>query len=148
MKKWLVICGSILLMILLVVRLIITANDDSKEERSWYVNQLHFNISGEIDSIKSFNDGKQGRIFFHLTKGSIEKSHEKRVNKKLKHNEYLRFLFYKNGDEIYISIFKPDLYLAGDSIRINTDANSIRIYREGKEISNSKVLTSLRVNRL
>ncbi len=138
-----IITGSIFVIALLIVRLIFTQAANSREEKKWYVTQLRLDFSAKVDSVKIFNK-KTGLVFFHLTRGSIIKQAEKRLNKKLKYNGNLRFLYFTKTDEIEIVTSNAALYTAGDSLSVNTDLNSIIIYRNGGEAARAEVVESLR----
>ena len=84
-----------------------------------------------------------GLIRFHLTRGNVDDSHEDNLNCKLEHNESIRLLVFKNDDEIEIFTHTPTLYLPGDSIYINTDKNTMIVYRTGREISKDEIKSRL-----
>jgi len=141
MKKWLIIIGSIVVLILLVVRLIVTAVGGEEDEKQWYVSQLHYNFSAEVDSVEKFHQNG-GLVYFHLTRGSIETSYEKKLNKKLKHS-HLGFIYYNRGDGVKIFTSRPNTYKAGDSISVDSEKDNLTFYRDGKEIATAKISESL-----
>jgi hypothetical protein len=142
MKKRLIIILSILMLLFLIARPIYIYLNGFFAERKWYVEQLNIDLSGEIDSINVMKE-KAGFILFHLTRGNVDSSHEDSLNTKLKHNENIRFLVVKQDDKLEIFTHTPTLYLRGDSICIDSDRNSLIIYRSGREISKSDISSHL-----
>ncbi len=142
MKKWLIIIGSVVVLMLLVARLIYTAITGEKYEKRWYVSELHYDFSAEVDSVETYHQNG-GSVHFHLTRGSVETSHERKLNKNLKHNRYLGFVYYSRGDGARIFTSRPLRYKAGDSLSVNSDKDNLTFYRNGKEIANAKISESL-----
>jgi len=148
MKKWLIITLSILILLFLIVRLFTIQSQNVKNERQWYIGQLHFDFSGEIDSV-TFLRKDLGLILFHVTRGNVDQSlesYENKLNDQLEHNGNLRFLVFKSKRKIEIEfpMDNPTQYLPGDSVYVNTNENHINIYRNGNEISKVEVIASLR----
>jgi hypothetical protein len=116
---------------------------DSDTEKRWYMSQLGFDISGEIDSV--IMDGKyHGSLVFHVTKGRIDKSREEKLRNELEHNRRLRlFVHYPNGQ---LEMITPIAYKyrSGDSIHINSNEDRIFLYRKNKLISQYELMASLR----
>ena len=143
MKKRMIITASILIFLFLTARLIIQRVQNGRDEKQWYIDQLHFEFSGEIDSLTIYRKNL-GLILFHLTRGTIDQSYENKLNRRLHHNGSIRFLVFNENNKIEMISKTPTLYLRGDSVCINTNENQIIIYRKGKEISRDKILNSLR----
>ena len=123
--------------------MIVNRVNDSESEKQWYVNQLGFEFSGEVDSV--IMHGKyHGLLVFHLTKGGIEKSREAKLQHELKDNGSLRlFVHYPKGQFEMITPIAYK-YLRGDSIYVNTSEDRISLYRNDKLISQYEVMASLR----
>jgi len=137
MKRWMIITLSILLLAFLVVRGIRYQFQNSKEERKWYVSQLNFGFSAEIDSVKP--RGKMHRLlFFHMTSGAVER----KLNKKLKHNTNMSLVLYP-ANKPAIILNTDQNYERGDSLIVDTRQNRIAIYRKSIKISESDVIASL-----
>jgi len=148
MKKGLLITLSILILLFLIILLFINHSQNVKKERQWYIGQLHFDFSGEIDSSIFLRKGL-GLISFHVTRGNVDRSlesYENKLNDQLESNGNLRFLVFKSKEKIEIEfpMNRPTQYLPGDSICVNTNENHIVIYRNGKEISKVEAIESLR----
>jgi len=142
MKKRVIIILSILVLLFLIARPIYIYLKGFYDERRWYVEQLNIDLSGEIDSINVMKE-EAGFILFHLTRGNVDSSHEDSLNTKLKHNGYIKFLGFKQDDKLEIFTHTPTLYLRSDSIYVNSDRNSLIIYRDGQEISKSEISAHL-----
>ena len=66
MKKWIIILFAVALMAFLLVNGIQKQSRKVDDERKWYVEQLHYDFSGEIDSIQLLN-AKIGRYIMAST---------------------------------------------------------------------------------
>ena len=141
MKKKIIITLSVLLLIFLIVRPVYNYLKKLNTDKKWYVEQLHFDFSGEIDSIHTLEEGV-GFVQFHLTRGDANKSREDSLNNALGQPGNIRLLVFKN-DAIEIFTHMPALYLPGDSICINTDKGTVVVYRLGQEISKDEVAMHL-----
>jgi len=133
MKKWIVILFAVALMAFLLVKGIQRQSRKVDDERKWYVEQLHYDFSGEIDSIQLLN-AKIGRVLFHFTRDSIDRSKEDNLNLKLKHNGNLRFLIPKIEGRMILISRNADRLAPGDSLIVNTDMNQITVFRKGVKI--------------
>ena len=142
MKKWIVILFAIALMVFLLVNGIQMQSRKVDDERKWYVEQLHYDFSGEIDSIQLLN-AKIGRVLFHFTRDSIDRSQEDNLNTKLKHNGNLRFLIPKTEGKMILISRNADRLAPGDSLIINTDMNKITVFRKGMKIDENEVTSSM-----
>jgi len=142
MKKKIIIILSILLLIFLIVRPIYNYFKRFNADKKWYVEQLHFDFSGVIDSIQVIAEGA-GFVQFHLTRGDVDRSREDSLNNVLGRTGSIRLLVFKHNDSIEIFTHMPDRYLAGDSICINTDKRTVVVYRRGQEISKDEVALHL-----
>lgn len=140
MLKWIIIGGIAL--ILLVARIIYVEVKGHDDEKVWYATNLDLEFSARIDS------AKRSRLHFHMTKGTVSDSMEWVLNKKLKYHDMLQFLLFRKQDGLTIAFYEApaDVYQPGDSMRVNTSENSIRIFREGKLVGQNKVSNCLREN--
>ncbi|HRI78359.1 MAG TPA: hypothetical protein PLR06_02390 [Cyclobacteriaceae bacterium] len=143
MKKTLLIIGSILFLIFLGVNGVRMQIGRFKSEKQTFIDELHLEFSGSVDSIRVLGQNL-GVIIVHLTDGEVDSTREVTLRKALKHNDGLRFLRYKTTDAIKILSHESKKYKAGDSIRINTDENIIRIFRKGEKVGESTIENSLR----
>ena len=143
MKQTLIIIGSIIFLILLGVNGVRMQIGRFKSEKQKYIDELHLEFSGSVDSIRVLGRNF-GVVIVHLTDGAVDSTREAELGKELKHNEGLRFLRYKSPDAIRILSHEANYYKIGDSIRVNTDENLIRIFRKGKKVNESTIENSLR----
>ena len=144
MKKKIIIILSILLLIFLIVRPIYNYLKKFKADRKSYVEQLHFDFSGSVDSVRVITNGV-GFVHFHTTRGEVNRLREDSLNNALGRNGSIRFLAFKHDDDIEIFTATPALYLPGDSICINTDEETVIVYRHGKVISKDEVASHLQL---
>ena len=147
MKNWLIIGGSVLVLILLAVNAVRQNIVGADDERKDYVEQLHFDFSGEIDSLSIFNENS-GLIKFHITRGEVDGHREDELNAHLKENRGLWLLGFRSNEKLVMLTRKPTLYVPGDSLCINTDLNEMKVYRKGKEIAKGTVTGVIRSNPL
>ena len=143
MKKTLIIIGSIIFLILLGINGIRMQIGRFKSEKQKYIDELHLEFSGSVDSIRVLGRNL-AVVIVHLTDGTVDSTREVELGKALKHNERLRFLRYTSTDAIKIFSHEANVYKAGDSIRVDTDENLILIFRKGKKVAESSVENSLR----
>ena len=143
MKKTLIIIGSIILLILLGINGIRMQIGKFKSEKQKYIDELHLEFSGSVDSIRVLGRNL-AVVVVHLTDGAVDSTREVELGKEIKHNRGIRFLKYKSKDAIKILSHEANSYKVGDSIRVNTDENLIRIFRKGEKVAESTVENSLR----
>jgi hypothetical protein len=143
MKKWVLISFLACAFLFLAIRMIVDRVNNSDKEKQWYVNQLGFEFSGEIDSV--IMHGKyHGLLVFHITKGRIDKSREAKLQEQLKDNGRLRLRHHQPKGQFEMITPIAYKYLRGDSIRVNTSKDRIYLYRIDKLISKYEVMASLR----
>jgi hypothetical protein len=141
-KKWLIIGLVIAVFLSLVARALFIRVGRGKTERQWYAKHLAFRFSASVDSLKVFSH-TNGLVYFHAIHGEFNASSEDRLNQKLKFHGALRFaLNIPKGTHAFHS---RDLekYRRGDSLAINSDIDSIYIYRQGKFAAASKISGAL-----
>ncbi len=143
MKRSIIIISSIFLIAILAIRAIYVHIADLNDERRSYVWQLGYDFSSEIDSIQLHNKS-HGLVYFHVTKGNVDKNHEVQLNKKLYRNAEILLLEFKSNGTIEIASETAGQYLKGDSVCINTIENRILVFRKGNLITKSEVLPWLR----
>ena len=143
MKRTTLIISSILVFGFFFFRLIDKHRKELTKERVWYLNNLHYDLSGTIDSIQIENS-PHGLIYFHITQGRFDVDKEFRLKEKLKLHTEL-FLLNKNKlGLIEMASEHASDFFRYDSIVINSDRNEIGTYRNGTKISSNNLLTSLR----
>jgi hypothetical protein len=141
MKRWLIILTTSVIFLFLVARLVIKGYSDGEDERRWYIQQLGFEFSGRVDTV-IMKTKYQGLIVFHVTDGNVDKAREDRLNEQLVHNHRIRFLTFRQKDQIQFSSKIAYQYLPGDSVCVNTQQNQVVMYRKGKRISGYPVMES------
>ena len=141
MKRRTIIFLSIAVLLALVVRFFFLHAEGVKKERRWYVEQLNFEFSAKVDSLLHFRKDR-GLLFLQITDGEVSKSRERKLNTQLKYNGNLRFmLFVRNKTAIHTT--DAGKYVAGDSIRIITRENRIKIYRDKILVSEAEIAKSV-----
>jgi hypothetical protein len=112
-----------------------------KEEKHWYVNHLHFEFSATVDSLRVFRKDR-GLLYFQITDGKVNKAVEGNLNRRLRYNGNLRFIFVIQN-KLAMRTMDADKYAVGDSIRVITDQNSIKIYRSKTLVGKAEIARSL-----
>ncbi len=142
MKKGLILFLSISILLLLVIRAFYLHSDRLKEEKLWYVKHLHFEFSAKIDS--PLVSGKRNALlFFHIVDGTVNRYLEHQLNEKLKHNGSLWFILNRPNGRLGTLTTDAKKYAVGDSIRVITDHNVIKIYRNKILVSEAEIAKSL-----
>jgi len=143
MKQWTIISISILVLFLLTIRMCKRRIDNAKDEKQWYIDNLHFDFSGSVDSVQSF-PGNRGRLFFHITNGDMKRTTEYGLNKQLEFNGELQ-LIRRTADRKLTIFIRNDIdkFQKGDSITINTDEGKIKNFRNQELISEKELISSL-----
>jgi hypothetical protein len=139
MKKRVIWIISISVLILLIGRILTRHINGVSSEKAWYISQLDFEFSGELDSAD-----RPGQVLFHVTKGQLNSEKEKEVKAKLTHNGVLDLLLYRNDNKLDIMIIDPHDYVRGDSLYLNSKLNIVRFYRDGKLLGDHDLIKSLR----
>src|SRR5436190_14425874 len=101
MKKILIIAGSIIVLILLAVNAIRQSVSNQEEERKRFLDQLDYDFSGEVDSIRIVRE-KLGFVRFHLTRGEATPHTENKLNRQLKEKESMYLLMFRPENKIDI----------------------------------------------
>jgi hypothetical protein len=144
MKRWIIGIAITLVLFALVARLIIKGFRNRGNERKWYVENLNYNFSAEIDSIRLLNKKGFGFIICHPTNGNFNISVEDSLVRHLKHHKRMRFLTRARGGNVEFISGNADQYLRGDSVCINSENNKILIYRKGNKVYDNELIASIR----
>ena len=123
MKKRTVWVVTIIVLMFLVVRLGYMRLNDLRTEKAWYLSELHYDCSAQIDSII-----RPGRALLRITHGTLNDEHEWKLKERL-HMHGVLHLAISNG--LWYDLRVPNEALAGDSIYINSDNNELSVYRSG-----------------
>ena len=145
MKRTLLIFGAIaLLCFLLIVRLFFKQHSDFIDERGWFAKSVRYEFSAKVDSIWMYNE-HSGRLRCLLTQGNPKIDREDSLKTLFKDHDMLYLIYERSGDSItFILPEHANLVKIGDSLRVSSQENNIRFFREGKEVVNdplSDVLT-------
>lgn len=143
MKKWGIIIGSILLLVFLGIRGIYLATHRIDDEKQWYVNSLKLHCTLQVDSIEIIS-GENGFIVCHLISGKLDRQVEDSLKHQLTHFKRLRFIRHRLNNQCDIYTRRASRYLAGDSLRIDSDKDSVIFYRKGEETVKVRVSNFLR----
>jgi len=143
MKNRYFIVATLVVLFYLVVRSLYNHFDGVREERLWYVSQLHYNFSARLDSV-AVNKGGSGLLYFHSYKKALDDSNERKLEKQLKYNGRLDYvLFLPNRRTALSVIHGADTILQGDSLTVNTDADSgVVVFRNRKIVVKNKTIDS------
>lgn len=121
-KKWTLGVGIVTVVLLLVYRLFTIHVDGIKTEKAWFLGELNYEFSGEIDTLINPN-----HILFHVTHGHLDTQREQKLSKMLRYWGQLKLFCYE-GDRVEMLVGGAP-YHRGDSLYLNTDENVVRIYR-------------------
>lgn len=143
MKKTLLIIGGVaLVFILLIVRLFVVERNDVVSEQEWFVKEVAYEFSAEVDSIRLYNSAG-GLLRGRITAGVPQTHREDSLKKYFKKHEMMYLVFKRSGDTIRFILPYANRVKKGDSIRISSKENMIRVFREGKEITHEPMSESL-----
>jgi hypothetical protein len=109
---------------------------DRKEEKAWYVSELHYKCSAQIDSII-----RPGRALLRVTGGDMNVDREWQLKPRLRIHRILHLALAK--DSLY-DMRIPREAMAGDSVYINSEDDRLSIYRGGQLLVSQPLSGSLR----
>jgi hypothetical protein len=139
MKKTLLILGCIgLVCLLLIVRLFFKQDSSMVEERKWFASALRYEFSAHVDSVRMFNEST-GRLWCRLTKGDPQVHREDSLKLLFKEHDMLYLIFHKSGDSIIFLVPNGNLVAKGDSVRVSSQDNSIRFFRNGTPVASDEL---------
>ncbi|HPM31452.1 MAG TPA: hypothetical protein PLJ60_14040 [Chryseolinea sp.] len=138
LKKWIIGVASFSILSFLILRLVLNHVNGVKEERQWYIDQLHFEFSATIDSVRSRH------ILFHLNRTDIDWNTEQKLNEVLQFNGRLDLFLYRPNYKIELMIPDANRYMKGDSLYFNSDKNVIALYRDHHILAEYSVVSSLK----
>jgi hypothetical protein len=144
MKKTLLILGPIALVCaLLIVRLFIVQRSGFISEREWFAKEVRYEFSAKVESLWMYNE-HSGRLRCLLTEGDPQIHREDSLKKKFKQHDMLYLVYKRSGDSItFILPDHADLVAIGDSVRVSSRENTIRFFRDGKEVEGDKLSEAL-----
>jgi hypothetical protein len=136
MKKRAVWVASIIVLVFLVVRLGYIRLNDLRNEKAWYLSELHYDCSAKIDSVI-----RPGRALLRITNGTLNEEREWKLKERL-HIHGILHLAILNGPLYDLRV--PNEALAGDSVYINSDDNALSVYRDGRLLISRPLSESFR----
>lgn len=142
MRKWLIITLSAVAFFLLSGRLIIRGFQKNDAEKKWYLEQLEFEFSAQVDTVL-LHTKYHGLVLFHVTEGDVNREMEDRLNEQLVHHAGLRLLTFKSNDQVEFFSKMAYQYRRGDSLRVNTGKDQLLIFRKNKKIYERGVMELL-----
>lgn len=132
MKTFLIFAGVGLVCLFLIVRFFFSEFNTHEKEREWFVQNLRYEFSVEIDSVqKNYRTFARGRV----TAGDPRFYREDSLKNSLKKHERLLLVTKYHNDSIRFTLdeFAGEI-LKGDSIRFSSKANSVTGFRAGKQV--------------
>lgn len=139
MKKTLLILGGIgLVCTLLIARLFFRQHNRVEEEREWFVKNVRYEFSAQVDSVELINE-HVGRLLCRIVSGHAQTSREDSLKRHFKEHDMLYLIFHHSGDSILFIARDAHLVNKNDSIRVSSENNSIQIFRDGKQIATDKL---------
>lgn len=143
MKKTLLVIGGIgLLCLLLVARLLFRQNNGMTDEREWFAKALRYEFSARVDSIRMFNE-HTGRLWCLLTSGSPQTHREDSLKPLFKQHDMLYLIFHRSADTVIFIIPNGNQVAKGDSVHVSSQQNTIRFFREGKQVATDQLSNTL-----
>lgn len=106
------------------------------EEFKWYKNELNYEFSGTVLSVRDLGYAGYGFLKLTLNDSSIiSTKQEDSLQKFLKYNSELRFVReYDYENTITLVVFPIEPYRVGDSLYVNTKKSGIDLYRNSQFI--------------
>lgn len=141
-KTLLTIIGIVLLCGLLTVRLFFRQHSNMGEERVWFAKALRYEFSARVDSIRMFNENT-GRLWCTLTDGDPQTHREDSLKRLFKEHDMLYLIFKRSGDSIVFIVPDSKQLAKGDSVRVSSEANTVRFFRDGKQIATDQLTSTL-----
>jgi hypothetical protein len=127
---------------LLIVRLFFRQHNRMTDEREWFAKALQYEFSATVDSIAMYNKNS-GRFYATITDGNPRLEREDSLKKLFKQHDMLYLIYKRSANSIVFIV--PDVHDAakGDSMRVSSENNIVRFFRDGKEVSSSPLTKTL-----
>lgn len=143
MKKNLLIFGGIaLVFILLIIRLFTVEINRVTAEQEWFARELRYEFSAVVDSIRMFN-GAGGNLRARITAGDPHIEREDSLKKFFRKHEKMYIVYKRSSDSIVFILPYANQVRKGDSIRMSSKENMIRVFRQSKEVYSQSMSESL-----
>jgi hypothetical protein len=144
MKKTLLVLGGIgFVCVLLVARLFSTQHSSMEQEREWFAEAVRYEFSATVDSVQMINVNN-GRLYCRVTSGDPKSNREDSLKRLFKEHDMLYLIFKQSGDSIvFILPENGKFVLKGDSVRVSSSKNTIQFFRDGKEVINGELSSTL-----
>jgi hypothetical protein len=131
-----------LMCVLLVIRLFFKQNNSMAEEREWFASALRYEFSAQVDSVRMFNENT-GRLWCRLTAGDPQVDREDSLKVLFKEHDMLYLIFHRSADSIIFIIPNGNLVAKGDSVRVSSQKNTIRFFRDGQPVATDQLSNTL-----
>lgn len=118
----------------LVIRLIVRKSSRLRSEREWYIENLKYDFSAEVDTVIVTNKKGSGFILCHFTAGKMNLSVEDSLKRHLKRHERLRLFPRRSDGKIRFASGKAGSVMKGDSVTVNSALNKITVFRNGEKL--------------
>lgn len=112
------------------------------EEREWFVKALRYEFSAQVDSVRMFNKNT-GRLWCRLTAGNPRVHREDSLKRSFKEHDMLYLIFHRSADTIIFIVPNGNLVAKGDSVRVSSQENTIRFFRNGEVVATDQLSTTL-----
>ena len=143
MKKTLLIFGGIgLLCFLLVVRLFVNQKNGFEEEREWFAKELRYEFSAQVDSVQMYNENS-GKLRCRITSGDPQVDREDSLKRSFKEHDMLYLIYYRSNDSIIFLHPNSKLVAKGDSVRVSSEKNTIKFFRNKKQVATDQLSNTL-----
>lgn len=143
MKKTLLILGGIgLVCVLLIAWNLFRQSSNMVGEREWFAKALRYEFSARVDSVRMFNE-HTGRLWCRLTAGDPQVHREDSLKRSFREHDMLYLIFHRSADSIIFIVPNGNLIAKGDSVRVSSQQNTIRFFRDGKQVASDHLSTTL-----
>jgi hypothetical protein len=128
-QKKLIIIG-VVTVALLSARMFLLQFNKYDREIAWYRDNLGYEFSCRVDSVRGFTPEGKGLLYCSLVEGQLQYHREDSLGRFVKYYEKLRFLSFE-GSVIKIFSSATQHVFPGDSIYVSSGNDIFRHYRQG-----------------
>jgi hypothetical protein len=146
MKRTLIIIGSVIVLILLIVRMIFVQSGKQDEARREFVSKLDYDFTAMVDSVGLFNaNAPVGFIYLKMPRDTVE-NRERKISRGLRKKYSFRFLVPRKGR---LEFFSKDArkFKSGDSLLIKAAEDKMRLMRGDSLVAEFKISEVVREGR-
>jgi hypothetical protein len=146
MKRTLIIVGSVILLILLIVRMVFVQSGKQDEDRREFVSKLNYDFAAMVDSVGLFNaHAPVGFIYLRMPRDTIE-NRERKISRGLRNKHRFRFLVPRKNR---LEFFSKDArkFKSGDSVIIKAAEDKMSLLRGDSLVAEFKISEVVREGR-